>query len=125
MLLTETVRSRTDSVSNISLNHKTSFCFCRDTLSLAGYVKGRDISVNIIFSKRDISDVINFSQRDISVKIIFSQRDISVNIIFHLQYLYPKQMCFFSFTFHTRSQHSRLHKCQYHRGKNKRNAGYH
>ena len=82
MLLTERVKSRTDLVSSISLNHETSFCFCRDTLSLAGNVKGRDISASIIFSQRDISVNIMFSQRDISVNIIFSQRDISVNILF-------------------------------------------
>jgi hypothetical protein len=41
MLLTERVRSRTYLVSSISLNHKT-FFFCRDTLSSARNVKGRD-----------------------------------------------------------------------------------
>ena len=42
MLLTERVRSRTYLVSSISLNHETSVFFCRDTLSLAGNVEGRD-----------------------------------------------------------------------------------
>jgi hypothetical protein len=36
------VRSRTDLVSSNSLNHETSFFFCRDTLSLARNVKCRD-----------------------------------------------------------------------------------
>ena len=39
-LLTVRVRSRTDLVPSISLNHETSFCFCRDTHFLAGYVRG-------------------------------------------------------------------------------------
>ena len=42
ILWAERVHSRIYLVSGVSLNHKTSLCFCRDTLSLAGHVKVRD-----------------------------------------------------------------------------------
>ena len=99
MILTERVKFSTGGQLQQNI-HKTSHCFCRDTLSVNNIFSQREgvsaeawrgfvnkkifngtlellltLSVNIIFSQRDISVNIIFTQRDISVNIIFSQRE--------------------------------------------------